>query len=228
MSMKKNFSVVAIKYGQTTLPERMVFADRPESEVRIPISLTLYLIETEGRKILVDAGCDTMPRYVLKHHISPAEALRRYGVEPGEITDLILTHAHHDHVDAAHYFTGATVHIQQDEYLRAKEKGYLPDTLTVLPFEEERELSGVRVVRFGGHTSGSSIVTFTHEGKEYVICGDECYHRRCLDEQRPTGNSRNPARSRAFVETYGTDAYTVLLAHDGEILPDGNGALKII
>ena len=223
-----DFSVVAIKYGQTTLPERMVFADRSESETRLPISLTLYLIETDGRKILVDAGCDTMPRYVLEHHISPAEALRRYGVLPEEITDVILTHSHHDHIEAVHYFTNATVHIQAGECEVARERGYLPETLTVLPFEETREICGVRVVRFGGHTPGSAIVTFAHEGREYVICGDECYHRRCLAEKRPTGNSRNPARSRAFVEIYGNENYTVLLAHDGDILPGGNGSVKII
>ena len=226
--MKMNFSVVAIKYGETLLPERMIFADRPESEARFPISLTLYLIETGDRKILVDAGCDTMPGYVVEHHVSPAEALRRYGVAPEEITDLILTHAHHDHVEAAHYFNRATVHMQAEECAHAKERGHLPETLTVLPFEEEREICGVRVVRTGGHTPGSSIVTFKHEGREYVICGDECYHRRCLTEKRPTGNSRNPERSRAFVEKYGTDAYTVLLAHDADILPGANGTVRMI
>ena len=58
---KSLFSLTAIKYGETTIPLRMVFRDKAGCEERVPISLTLYLIETKGRKILVDA-CRKIPR----------------------------------------------------------------------------------------------------------------------------------------------------------------------
>ena len=206
----------------------MAFKDKAGCEERVPISLTLYLIETRGRKILVDAGCDTMPGYDVKHHISPAKALRRCGMTPSDITDLVLTHAHNDHAGAAHYFTKATVHIAAKEYDYAQKKGFLPSNLKVLPFEESREIAGVTVSVWGGHSAGSAIVTFSHGGREYVIAGDECYHRDCLTQNRPTGSSVDPERSRAFVEKYRNDAYTVLLSHDCAILPGQNGTLKII
>ncbi len=227
--MKKgSFSVTAIKYGETTLPMHMVFADSAGCDIKVLISLTLYLIETDERKILVDAGCDTMPGYDVKHYISPAEALRCYGVTPAEITDLILTHAHHDHAEAAYYFDRATVHIAEAECEKAKVKGFLPAHLHVVPFTERCELDGVTVSVWGGHTVGSAIVTFRHEGREYIISGDECYSRACLAEKRPTGVSCDPLKSLAFVNTYSNEKYTVLLAHDGAILPGQNGYLKII
>ena len=225
---KSLFSLTAIKYGETTIPLRMAFKDKAGCEERVPISLTLYLIETKGRKILVDAGCDTMPGYDVKHHISPAMALRRYGVSPLEITDLVLTHAHNDHAGAAHYFKKATVHIARGELERAIKKGYLTDALNVSPFDTEREIAGVTVKVWGGHSPASCIVTFTHKGREYVIAGDECYQRECLTEKRPTGSSFNKEKSLAFVETFSSDAYTVLMSHDPAILPGQNGHLKII
>ena len=220
--------LTAIKYGETTIPLRMAFADCRGREERVPISLTLYLIETAGRRILVDAGCDTMKGYDVKHHISPAEALRRYGVAPEEVTDLVLTHAHNDHAAATHYFTNATVHIARAELERAHQKGFLPEGFKISPYRTSRRIKGVVARVWGGHSEGSSIVMLSHRGKEYVIAGDECYSKQCLVEQRPTGSSYNKERSRAFVEIFGRGAYTVLLSHDPDILPGQNGYLTII
>lgn len=206
----------------------MVFADGAGCDTKVPISLTLYLIESGERKILIDAGCDTMPGYDVKHHISPAEALRRYGVQPADVTDVILTHAHHDHIEAVHYFDRATIHISQAEYEKAAARGLLPEHLHVQPFCERCELCGVTALVWGGHSAGSVIVTFAHEGREYVISGDECYDRVCLIEKRPTGASFDPQKSFDFVNTYGDNRYTVLLPHDGAILPGRNGHVKII
>ena len=65
----------AVKYGETDLPLRMAFADAAEDDRKVPISLIVYLIVTPTRRILVDAGCDTMPGFDLRLHISPAEAV---------------------------------------------------------------------------------------------------------------------------------------------------------
>ena len=176
----------------------------------------------------MDAGCDTMKGYELKHHISPAEALRRYGVEPEQITDLILTHAHSDHAAATHYFSNATVHIAKAEIERAVARGYLPEGVKLAPYHTTRRIKGVVARVWGGHSEGSSIVMLTHRGRDYVIAGDECYTRQCLTECRPTGASYNKERSRAFVEIFGRGDRTVLLSHDADILPGQNGYLTII
>ncbi len=221
-------SLTVLKYGETTIPERMAFADRKGCQDPVEISLLLYLIETRGRRILVDAGCDVMRGYDVKHQVSPAEILKRYGLLPTDITDLVLTHAHNDHAGAAHYFTNATVHIARDEVEYATQKGFLPAGLTVKPFRSRRRIVGVAARVWGGHSKGSSIVTFRHGGKSYVIAGDECYSKRCLSEGRPTGSSYNKERSLAFVRLFGGSTHTVLLSHDPDVLPGQNGFLKII
>ena len=223
--MDNPLHITALKYAQSVLSEAMCFFGGDPNKTR-PISFTLYLIEEGDQKILVDAGCDTMPGFVMEHFVSPVEILARYGLSPEEITDLVITHAHHDHIEAAHYFSKATLHIQQEEC--AAGRSYLPPEITVRCFAQEAQISpSVRAVCIGGHAKGSSIVTVEAD-KTYVICGDECYQRECLTKTIPTGSTCCMEKSRAFVETYGRPEFVALLCHDPEILPGSNGFLSVL
>lgn len=59
---KKVIDLKAIKYGETVLAEDLIFEGGRPDKCR-PISLTIYLLITTSRIILVDAGCDTMPGF---------------------------------------------------------------------------------------------------------------------------------------------------------------------
>ena len=204
--------IIPIDYGKSVLPESWVFENGAENKLR-PIVFRVYLIKTENRLILADAGCETMPGFVMTDFIGPVKALRNIGVKADEITDLIITHAHHDHIECAKYFKNAIIYIQKDEYEAGK--GYLPENLNILTFDEEMQIcDGIKAVKIGGHSKGSSIVEITDSGKKYIIAGDECYKGDCLTKQIPTGSSYNPEKSRDFVKKYGNGEYTVLLCHD--------------
>ena len=225
--MSKIKGVYALKYAESTIPESWVFVGGDEN-VRIPISFIVYLIETEDKRILVDAGCDTMPGFDMKYFVSPVDVLAMAGYSAEDITDVIATHAHHDHIEAVKHFENAVVHIQALEYESSQKKyKYIPDGFSLNVFEDETELCGIKVKRISGHAKGSSVVEFFCGGQQYVICGDECYSRRCLTEKRPTGSSFDPKKSREFVEKYSDEKYTALLCHDPDILPGQNGVLKI-
>ena len=220
-------SLSAVKYGESVIPESWVIVGGDQS-LSLPISFTLYLVNTGDRKILIDAGCDTMPGFDMKYYESPADVLRENGIDPLEITDVFVTHAHHDHIEAVHHFKNATVHIQALEYESSQRKHkYIPEDMKLNVFEDETEVGGVTLLRISGHSTGSCIAEFCANGKNYVISGDECYARRCLTERIPTGSSKNPENSRKFVEKYSDEKYTVLLCHDADILPGQNGVLKI-
>lgn len=204
--------IIPIDYGKSVLPESWVFENGAENKLR-PIVFRVYLIKTENRLILADAGCETMPGFVMTDFIGPVKALRNIGVKADEITDLMITHAHHDHIECAKYFKNAVIYIQKDEYEAGK--GYLPENLNILTFDEEMQIcDGIKAVKIGGHSKGSSIVEITDSGKKYIIAGDECYKGDCLTKQIPTGSSYNPEKSRDFVKKYGNGEYTVLLCHD--------------
>ena len=219
-------SLIAVKYGETDLPLSMAFADAAGDDRKVPISLIVYLIVTPTRRILVDAGCDTMPGFPLRLHISPALAVERAGFSPDEITDVVLTHAHHDHIEAVKHFQNATVYIAAAEWESARK--HLSTARAVQMFAEDFSLEeGVAVSISGGHSVGSAIVSVNHGDREYAIVGDECYLRECLTDCRPTGISCNPEKSLAFVKKYSNPCYTVLLAHDSALLPGELGSVRM-
>ena len=204
--------IIPINYGKSVLPESMIFQNGAENKFR-PIVFMVYLLKNENRLILVDAGCETMPGFDMKDFIGPIKALRNIGISLEEITDLIITHAHHDHIECAKYFKNAVIYIQKDEYEAGK--GYLTENLNIRTFEKEMQIcDGIKAVKIGGHSKGSSIVEITDADKKYIIAGDECYMRDCLAKQIPTGSSYNPEKSRSFIKKYGVEEYTVLLCHE--------------
>ena len=56
--------LIAFQYGKTEITGRMGFVGG-NPDVKLPISLMFFLIETGDKKILADVGCDTMPGFVL-------------------------------------------------------------------------------------------------------------------------------------------------------------------
>ena len=206
--------ITTINYGRSVLPESMIFKGG-DKEKTLPITFTVYLIQEDGRSILVDAGCETMPGFEMTDFCGPIKALESIGISPSDITDLIITHAHHDHIECAKYYKNAVVYIQQDEF----EKGsrYLDENKNVTVFGDEQKIcKNVTAIKIGGHSNGSCIVEIKHSDKTYIISGDECYLRECIDKKIPTGASKNPEKSKAFIEKYCDEKYKILYCHDSD------------
>ncbi len=213
--------LVALKYGESTLPCDQLYRGGDPNVVE-PISFTVYLLTHGKRRILIDAGCEDMPGFRMEHFCSPVEILVRYGLAAEEITDVVITHAHHDHIAAIGRFPKARVWIQEHELERGQR--YLPDGMRVRSFVRSAKIAdGVRVKRVGGHTAGSSVVEITVGERCYVVTGDACYVPRCLAEGIPTGASRNSRESLNFVRTYAKEPYVPLLSHDPVLLRGRNG-----
>ncbi len=202
--------LTAFQYGKTELSMSAVFQGGNLNE-KIPISLLFFLLETEGRKILVDVGCDTMPGFELFEFEKPVEVLEKY-INRECITDVILTHGDHDHVDSIGYYPTARVYVNRDEASRIRG---ITDKTDLYPFDDEVEVCrGVVAKRIGGHSKGSSIVRV----KNFVLCGDECYSRENLLLNKPTGASVCIENSLAFVEEYRKDCYIPILFHDADLV----------
>lgn len=210
-SMQK-IEIIPVKYGASVLPEHMIFEHGDKDKVR-PIIFRIFLLRAGERLILVDAGCETMPGFEMTEFIGPIRALEKLQLTPEQITDVVITHAHHDHIESVTYFKNADIYIQKDEYESGR--NYLAPDLKVRTFEEEIEIyPNIRCIRIGGHSKGSCIVEIKSEGKTYVITGDECYQRECLEKKIPTGTSCCPQKSREFVEKYGNSSCIMLLCHE--------------
>ena len=204
--------ITVVEYGKSVLSEDMIFINGDKNKLR-DILMKVYLIKVGEKLILVDAGCETMPGFVTRDFIGSVQALNNMNIAADKITDVIITHSHHDHIECVKYFNNAIVHIQKDEYEKGKK--YIPDYFTVNVFEDEYQITkGLKVIKIGGHSKGSCIVEVKTNGKNYIIAGDECYLRECLTKKIPTGSSFNKDSSIEFIEKYSHEKYTVLLCHD--------------
>ena len=99
---------------------------------RVDLALRLMLIEQSDKKIVIDTGIGDYhdekfnQRFDVRCHKSPLEeTLDDAGVHPEEITDLIVTHLHFDHVGGigklenesfVPLFKNARVHLHKDHY----------------------------------------------------------------------------------------------------------------
>lgn len=208
----KDISVYCLKYAESVIPESMVFLSGSKEKV-IPISFAIYLIETQDKKILVDTGSNTMPGFVMKRFYSPVFVLRQIGFSADEITDVIITHAHHDHIEAVNYFKNAVIHINNQEYLMGK--NYIPKENSIDTFEKECNIAdNIKIVTIGGHSKGSSIVEINCNDYIITLCGDECYTDKCIEEKIPTGSYFDLDKSREFIEKYSNKKYRVHTCHD--------------
>lgn len=201
-----------IKYADSFLPDSWIFkGGSPDNKQ--PIVFRLYLIETDGRKILVDAGCESLPGFDMRNFIGPIKALANEGLTPDDITDVIITHAHGDHIESVKYFKNSVIYIQKDEYEAGKDN--FTDEFKVVTFEDEYDLTDkIKIRKIGSHSIGSSIVEIKTDDKIIAIIGDECYKRICLDEKLEI-DTFDTEKSKAFVEEYSNkDKYIVYLAHD--------------
>ena len=177
----------------------------------LPVSA--YLIEHPKGLILVDTGCDTMPGFIMNKYILPDEALRSQGVSPNDITDVIITHSDHDHIDGVHHFKNAVIYIQEDEYIRGE--AYIPKDFTVKTFKEKIKVADcIDVIKIGGHQKGSCIVEFNYNCTCNVIVGDECYSYYNIRNKIPTASTCNIKNSQAFIEKYANGYYELLLMHE--------------
>ena len=192
--------ILPVIYGESVLPENMVFLNGRKGVVR-DIVFKVYLVKTLNRKILIDAGCETMPGFVMKNFIGTVKALEQIGVSPKEITDVVITHAHHDHIECVKYFDKAVIHIESNEFENGKK--YIPDGFQVNIFHNYFLVcKNIKIIKIGGHTVGSCIVELKEKSKTYIVGGDECYLKECLTKKIPTGNSYNKEKSKIFIQEY--------------------------
>ena len=115
---------------------------------------TSTLIRTDDRNIVVDTS-STFLRPAVK------DSLKQLCVLPKDIDSVVLTHAHHDHMENLDLFPKAKIYIRKEEEFG---KGVQVD--------KDVELApGVKLVHTPGHTAGSMSVFVTAERK-YAITGD--------------------------------------------------------
>lgn len=113
------YSIDAIRYGVSPgVPVSELVVNGPKNQ-KVDIAMVVWLIRGGGHTILFDSGFhrDTfLKEFPMQDYLRPDEAVKTAGVNPEDVTDIVISHAHWDHMGGIDLFPKATVWIQRDEY----------------------------------------------------------------------------------------------------------------
>ena len=118
---------------------------------------TCTMIKTDNGIIVVDPSTNYMRPMIKK-------SLVQAGVYFGDVSAVVLTHTHSDHIQNLSLFLKAAIYVHGDEDISI-------EGAIVIKEEEFQLVPGVRLVHTPGHTRGSMSV-FVEADRRYVIAGD--------------------------------------------------------
>jgi glyoxylase-like metal-dependent hydrolase (beta-lactamase superfamily II) len=216
-----DYSIDAVRYATIRgFPLAGLVMGAPRDE-RIDIAMVVWLIRGEGRTILFDAGFHRarwFDAFDVADYVRPDSALLGAGVRPEDVTDIIVSHAHWDHMGGIDLFPEATVHIQRDEFAyytadawqEGGRRGGI-DTLDIVALvrrtmqgkvrlvagDDVEVLPGIRAYTGARHTYASQYIV-VDAGEPFVLASDNCYLYRNLDTRTP-GATFTPADRAANV-----------------------------
>ncbi len=207
-----NYEVFTVQTGFVSLDGGAMFGvvpkvlwskTNPADELnRIQLALRTLVIKGEGRTIIVDAGVGSKMNeklqkiYNVNHQQYNLEkGLAEKGITFDQITDVIITHLHFDHVGGATYlengvlkptFPNATYYVQGEQWYWANNPSekdrasYMPENFK--PIEEAgllveldgpKELwPGIEVLVMYGHTHGMQLPKISDGKTTLLYCAD--------------------------------------------------------
>ena len=204
------YEVYAVRYATVPdFPLRGLVAGAPRGE-RTDLAMMFWVIRApgpQGRVILFDAGFyrdKFMKQWKPRDYATPAQAVERLGIQPGDVTDIILSHIHWDHADGVDLFPNARVRLQAQEYDYYVGPDGAPlhpaiDSLDAamlfkldaggrvvkIPGDSAVVLPGIRAYLGGKHTYASEYLTVPTRSGTVVLASDNVYLYRNLDDHRP-------------------------------------------
>lgn len=200
------YTIEAIRYANspaTPLTELVMGAPKDE---RVDTVYVLWLIRGGGRTILFDSGFHR--RRWLKEwvtdYLRPDKAVRLAGVRPEDVTDVVISHAHYDHMGGIDLFPKANMWIQREEFRYYSGEAWQPggnhggidpdDVEQLVRLNTEGRLRwvdgddveiipGIRVYTGARHTFASQYLR-VDGNPPFVLASDSVYLYRNLSEHK--------------------------------------------
>jgi len=201
------FEVYAIRYAtvERRSSENFIGGDPHDAVSRM--DYYVWLVRNRQHTIVIDTGFDEAAARRRRRAFlrSPADGLRRLGVEPATVQDVIITHLHYDHAGNLDLFSKARFHLQDREMAFATGR-YMATGFFSHAYDVDRVVDMVRrtyegrvcfhdgddgivpgltVHRVGGHTRGLQVVRVWTRIGWLVLASDAAHYASNLIEQRP-------------------------------------------
>jgi glyoxylase-like metal-dependent hydrolase (beta-lactamase superfamily II) len=111
------YKVYAVKFwdARSILAQQMVVGANLTDSLLI-CNMFWFVKGENGSNILVDVGMIDTSKTGYKNFVRPDLVLQRINVYPSDITDIIITHPHIDHIGGINLFPNAKVWMQKDDF----------------------------------------------------------------------------------------------------------------
>ena len=240
--MNTEYEVFAVRSGTVTSPRSEFFyryhmygePDGPQ-----PMDYFFWVIRNEQRTILVDTGFDASAgrKRGRTPLVDPVEALGRLSVEAAEVSLVIVSHFHYDHIGNVASFPRAKITFQRREldfwtgpyaprHLigHSAEKGEVEHLRTanqdgrVSCVDGDIEVApGVRSVLVGGHCPGQQLIVVGSSRGEVVLASDALHFYEELERDMPFAVFTDlPEMYRGFdvLRKFEDDGAVIVAGHD--------------
>lgn len=207
-----DWQVFVVEYARTTRTPRSALLGGSSIMGTVEIPFSFVLARRADKVVLVDTGfmmegrgSSLATQYHVTSWISPLRLLEELQVTADQVTDILISHAHFDHIGSIDKFPRAQLYIQKREFLKTIEAlalplryAYLtlnvdPDNLvSALRAATEHRLTlldgdtsdilpglGVRLAK-NGHCFGHQYVVVETPRGRVVVAGDCVLHMENL------------------------------------------------
>jgi glyoxylase-like metal-dependent hydrolase (beta-lactamase superfamily II) len=242
-SSTPEYSIQAIRLANSpgdSVADMVVGAPKDE---KIDTIYALWLIRGGGHNILFDSGFHRerwFKVWTIKDYLHPDEAVKFAGVSPEEITDIVISHAHWDHMGGIDLFPKAIVWIQKEEFRYYTGPAWQPggdhggidpeDVQQLVRLNTEGRLRlvdgdnveifpGIRAYTGGRHTFASQYLR-VDGNPPFVLASDNVYLYRNLAEHKPSAtfsdadHAANIAAQSRMIELAAGNPDRVIPGHD--------------
>lgn len=184
-----------------------------------PDELTLdvrcFLVGVSTGLVLIDAG--------LKGSAAEIElALQRVGAQWSDITDVVLTHSHPDHVGGLDEVTSRTP--GADVWAGAPEAQAISSAVPLRPLSEGDNVRGLRVIETPGHTKGH--ICLLHEDEGVLFVGDTVGAMAGVVARPPAPFTADAAQAELSLRKLSELAPRRMLFSHGAEVPDAVAQLR--
>jgi len=166
-----------------------------------------------GRNILVDTGYLDSTKVGNSSYVRPDQLLKRMNISPSEISDVIITHCHHDHVGGISLFPKATFWIQKAEYDYYVGEAWQEKGLKMVNGDSIEIIPGIRVFTGSSHTKGSQylLVNSNTKAGKVLLASDASWFNYNLNHLLPIP-----------VYTFDPVTYVAAMKRMKTLMPDGD------
>jgi len=251
------YDVYAIRYATVQNYKASGLIDGADTSRRLDLAMTVWLLKgPDGRNVLVDAGFyrdNFVRQWKPVDFMKPSEAVARAGVKPEDVTDVIISHVHWDHLDGVDLFPKARIWIQREEFdhhldsagtvkdraINAADAKMLADLakagrVMLVDGDAKEIIPGIRVYTGGKHTFASQLATVNTASGTVVIASDNMYTYENMAKHVPiaqTLDRESNLRTQDRMKTLASNPRLIVPGHDPEVFvrfPDpGNGIAHI-